>query len=247
MAISTAPKTLSESAEKERRPSVLPFALLAIGMLIALGFGVWSFYAREATERVVILARDVPAGRQITADDLTAIEVDRYRPQQLAGITDPAHIVGQWAARDLGANDYAQPSMFQAEPPAEPVYPNGRKLTPNMVPVPFSIATVGPITDRDRLNLLFTTDDQKLCDDVTGVHSSAPAGRTFACRFLTDVHILYVEGGTAYLEMTPYQAHAVLALTGEGIALVGERYGLTSDPLTPLDPLDASEITLQEL
>nr|PZN30659.1 MAG: hypothetical protein DIU80_07315 [Chloroflexota bacterium] len=105
---------------------------------------------------------------------------------------------------------------------------------------------MGPIPVRARLNLLFIADDDSLCKGLGG---SAPiaGGKSFACRFLTDVSILYIDGGTAYLELTPYQAHALWSLQAAGVALVGERYGATSDPLAPLERLEAGQITYEEL
>lgn len=244
MAVTTA-RTLSEAAAPAKKRSLLPIILVIIGILLAAGAATYSYFESQRTETLVILTRDIPYGRQIVAEDLTTIEMPRYRPDQLRAVHDPATLIGQFAARDLGANDLVQPSMVMAAPPAEPVYPNGRKLTPNMVPVPFAIGAVGPITDRDRLNLLYLTDDEQLCKGESG--STGASEQMFACRFLTDIRILYIEGGTAYLELTPYQAHALWALQGAGVTLVGERYGATSDPLTPMERLDAEAIALEEL
>lgn len=244
--MATTARTLSEAAAPAKKNTLLPILIIIVGILIAAGAAAYSYFESQRTETLVILARDIPYGQQITAADLTTVEMPRYRPNQLQGIHDPAALVGQFAARNLGTNDYAQPSMFMPAPPAEPVYPNGVKLQPNMVPVPFAVGAVGPITDRDRLNLLYLTDDVKLCKGERSA-SASTAGEQFACRFLTDVHILYIEGGTAYLELTPYQAHALWALQGAGVTLMGERYGVTSDPLAPMDPLQADKITLEEL
>jgi hypothetical protein len=71
--------------------------------------------------------------------------------------------------------------------------------------------------------------------------------RAFACRFLERVPVLYIDSGTAYLEVTPYQAHAIWALQASSSQLWGERYGQSSDPLVPMDKLDASEVTLDRL
>ncbi|NJM08043.1 hypothetical protein HC891_20410 [Candidatus Gracilibacteria bacterium] len=57
--------------------------------------------------------------------------------------------------------------------------------------------------------------------------------------------MLYVDEAEriAYLELTPYQAHAVWAAQASGLQLWGERYGASSRPLTALDRLDIGQIS----
>lgn len=258
----TVPNTPLSQALARKRANPLPTILLAVGLLAAIGFAVLGYLESRRTERVVILARDVPFGQQITADDLGVIELPLHRPIQLQGIAVESTIVGQYAARDLGANDVVQPTMLLAAPPDQPVYPNGQQLTANMVPLPFSTGTIGPITFRDKVNIGFNdpTGDPLVCDAAR----SAAAGRTptmvtpanspaqpraFACRLLSSVRVLYVDeaAGLAYLELTPYQSHTVWALQAAGLQLWGERYGSTSDPLTFLSRLDAGQVNSAEL
>jgi hypothetical protein len=282
-----APGTLS-SALAPKKSNLVPTLLLLVGLVIAIGAAAYGYIESQRTEKVMIIAHPVPYGKQIVADDLATIELPLHRPVQMAGITDPSAVVGRWAARDLGQNDLVNASMLLAQPPDHPVYPNGRELHKNMVPVPFATSTIGPLTDRDLVNLGFVSTDPKLCNQVGGTILQTPAGtlidmktapgkpiqsgtvdtsavaapvpavdpsapqtgqqlRPYACRFLQRLPVLYIDNATAYLETTPYQAHAIWALQASGSQLWGERYGVSSDPLPPIDKLDASMVTLDRL
>lgn len=260
--MSTVPNTPLSQALARKRANPLPNILLAVGLLAAIGFAVLGYLESRRTEQIVILARDVPFGRQITADDLGVIELPLHRPIQLQGIADQATVIGRYAARNLGVNDVVQPAMLLTAPPDQPIYPNGEQLTPNMVPLPFSTTTIGPIDFRDRVNIGFNdpSGDPIVCDAAR----SAAAGRTptvvtpsnspaqpraFACRLLSSVRVLYVDeaAGLAYLELTPYQSHTIWALQAAGLQLWGERYGSTSDPLAFLSRLDAGQVNSTEL
>ncbi|MEI7771473.1 MAG: SAF domain-containing protein [Chloroflexales bacterium] len=243
-----------------KRASPLPTIILAVGLIAAIALASLGFLESRKTEAVVILARDVPYGQQIAAEDLGSVELPLHRPAQLAGVAGPTAAIGQYAARNLGANDLLQPAMLMAQPPTQPVYPNGEALAPNMVPLPFATATVGPISYRDRLNIGFSDPSgaPDLCDRArAAAGGSRPAAtqlataqaRAFACRLLSSVRVLYVDegAGVAYLELTPYQAHTVWALQAAGLQLWGERYGTTSAPLEGLDRLDIGQITLDAL
>ncbi len=72
-------------------------------------------------------------------------------------------------------------------------------------------------------------------------------GAPYACRLMQGIEILYVESGTAYLSVTPYQALALQALTAQGIQLWGELYGRISDPLPAMDRLSPEQIQLDPL
>lgn len=245
-----------------RRSNPLPAVLLAFGLIVAVAFAILGYLESQKTETVVILTRDVPYGKQITNDDITLIQLPLHRPVQLAGISDPAAVVGRYAARDLGANDLVQPTMLLNDPPDQPVYPNGQALSPNMVPLPFSTATIGPLTHRDRVNIGFNdpSGDPDLCDRARRAADGEqptvvlPANgtrqpRPFACRLLSSVRVLYVDeaAGVAYLELSPYQAHTIWALQAAGLELWGERYGASSDPLLSLDRLDIGQVTAEQL
>jgi hypothetical protein len=256
--VSSAP--LSQAMAR-RKSGLLPLLLLGLGIVVALGFATAGYLESRRTERVVVFVRDVPFGQQIAAEDLGTVELPLHRPAQLQGLADPAAVVGQYAARDLGADDLAQPGMLMAEPPDQPVYPNGQQLTANMVPVPFATTTIGPLTHRDRVNVGFN--DSQGAPDLCDQARSAAAGRepsveapsttarprAFACRLLSDLRVLFVDeaAGVAYLELTPYQAHTVWALQAAGLQLWGERYGASSDLLPALDRLDIGQVSAEEL
>lgn len=261
-AIPTNPSPPLSQALARRRQSPLPAVLLGLGLFAAIGLALLGYLESQRTERVVVFMRDVPYGAQIVADDLGTIELPLHRPTQLGGMADPAAVIGQYAARDLGADDLARPAALMAEPPAQPVYPSGQELAPNMVPLPFATLTIGPLSFRDRVNIGFNdrSGSPDLCDEAkraaagreptVALPPSAPAQpRPFACRLLSDVRVLYVDEakGLAYLELSPYQAHTVWAVQAAGVELWGERYGAGSDPLPALDRLDIGQVNAEEL
>lgn len=261
MAITSPPATPLTQAMARRRPSPLPTLLAVVGIVGALGFALAGYLESRRSERVVVLVRDVPYGQRIVAEDLGVVELPYHRPAPLAGIASADAVVGQYAARDLGADDLVRPAMLTPEPPGQPVYPNGQRLAENMVPVPFSTSTIGPLTFRDRVNLGFNGSGgaPDLCDRARSAAAgaaptaeSATTGaeaRPFACRLLGNVRVLYVDeaAGVAYLELTPYQAHTIWALQAAGMSLWGERYGATSDLLPALQRLDVGQVSAAAL
>ncbi len=241
-----------------KRSSLGPALLLVLGVLLALGAAAYGLLESRRTETVIIAARAVPFGQQLTADDLATVELPLHRPSQLAGLGDPALVLGRWAAREIGPNDLLQPAMLLEQAPEQPVYPSGQQLDRDSVPVPFSTATIGPLTARDLVNVGYnaTTGDAALCraqGGETPVASMAGTDSTqlrpFACRLLQRVKVLYVdeEKELAYLQMTPYQSHTIWALQAAGVQLWGERYGASSDELPAMDRLDASQIAAERL
>lgn len=240
-----------------KKTNLAPALLLIIGLVIALGAAAYGYLESRRTERVIIAVRSIPFGQPITADDLGTIELPLHRPIQLAGMSNPNLVIGQWAAREIGPNDIVQSSMLLNKAPDQPVYPSGQQLGKNMVPLPFAIATIGPLTYRDTVNIGYNDPrgDPALCQGADGAAAAAPAattdalGRPYACRLLQQVKVLHVDAdkGIAYLEVTPYQAHAIWALQAAGLQLWGERYGATSDPLPALDRLDVSQIALDKI
>jgi hypothetical protein len=247
-----------------KKSNLAPALLLILGVIIALSAATYGYIESRRTEQVIIAVRNVPYGQQITADDLGTIELPLHRPIQVAGIANPELVVGRWAGREIGPNDIVQPTMLLQTAPDQPVYPSGQKLDKDTVPVPFSTATIGPLSHRDTVNVGYNaqTGDPEMCRAEGGAVSEAllsPApgtaspnpiqGRPFACRLLQRVKVLYVDEGTsvAYLQMTPYQAHTIWALQAAGVQLWGERYGATSDELPAMDRLDASQIALDRL
>lgn len=258
LAPNTAPSLHQAMTRKKANP--LPAILLALGMLTALGFAIFGYLESQRSEEVVVLIRDVPYGQRIRAEDLGVVELPLHRPLQLAGITRPEAVIGQYAARNLATNDLAQPTMLMLEPPTQPVYPNGERLSENMVPMPFSVAALGPVHYRDLVNIGYSdpSGDPALCAtqrqafasslpiEVAGSEAQAN-NRPYACRLLSSVRVLWIDGGTAYLELTPYQAQAIRALEVGGLQLWGERYGVTSDSLPSFERLDAEQLSVPAL
>jgi hypothetical protein len=246
-----------------KKSNLAPALLLVLGIIIALSAATYGYIESRRTEAVLIAVRSVPFGQQISADDLGTIELPLHRPVQLAGMGDPNSVVGTWAAREIGPNDLLQSTMLLDRAPDQPVYPSGQQLDKDTVPVPFSTATIGPLTVRDLVNVGYnaSSGDAQLCRANGGEVSSAPApasspdtdgapqGRPFACRLMQRVKVLYVDDGkgVAYLQMTPYQSHTIWALQAAGVQMWGERYGATSDELPAMDRLDASQITTDRL
>lgn len=256
------PSTPLGQALTRKRTNPLPMLALSLGLIVAIVAAVLGFLESQRTEQLVILARDLPYGRQIVAEDLSTIELPLHRPSQLAGVADPSVAIGMYPARDLGKNDIVQPAMLLAEPPSQPIYPNGQQLGANMVPLPFSTATIGPLSYRDRVNVGFNdpSGSPDLCDQArTAVSGGQPTvlvsrdgptqPRPFACRLLASLRVLYVDEaqGIAYLELTPYQSHTIWALQAAGLQLWGERYGSGSAPLENLDRLDIGQVNGEQL
>jgi hypothetical protein len=258
-------RSLNEPLSQALNPKkshLLPALLLVLGLIIALSAATYGYLESRRTEQVVIAVRDVPFGQQISADDLGTIELPLHRPAQLTGLSDPAAIIGTWAAREIGPNDVLQPTMLMDSAPDQPVYPSGQKLDKDTVPIPFSIATIGPLTVHDFVNVGYNapSGDPQLCVSNGGMVQSTPATapeagdgqaqpRPFACRLLQRVKVLYVDEGKqlAYLQMTPYQSHTIWALQAAGVSMWGERYGASSDELPAMDRLDAGQISTDRL
>ncbi|HEY0738725.1 MAG TPA: SAF domain-containing protein [Herpetosiphonaceae bacterium] len=250
MDLSTNPSSHQSLAPK--RSQTLPMLILMVCATLALLAAAYGYYQQSRTERVVIATTLLRYGQPITEADLATIDVPFHRVEQLAGMTDPKAIVGKWAARDIGPNDLLNRSMLLDRAPDQPVYPSGETLGKNMVPLPFSTETIGPLTSHDLVNIGFNdeTGDPARCMQLGGeavtvsaAAASSGVAQPFACRMITGANVLYVEDDTAYIELTPSAAHAVWALQAAELKLWGERYGATSDPLPPVERLDPSQIT----
>jgi hypothetical protein len=232
--------------------TVAPALLLLVGMLVlALGAG-YGYYQQTRTEHVLVVLRPLVHGQQITSADVGTIEVPLHRPQQLAGMTNPALVVGKYAAGDARANDLVQPTLLLDTKPEQPVYPSGEELKKDMVVLPFATGTIGPLTHDDVVNVGFNdpTGDPTRCANVGGTGGAkTPSvdadGKTqaYACRLITGVNVLYVDDakGIAYLELPPDTAHVVWALQAANLGTWGERYGAGSQPLAAMDRLDIGQ------
>ena len=259
-----------------RRSRFWPTVLLVASVVFMIVMAVVGFLQLARTERVIILVRPVAYGQPISAEDLATVEVSRHRPQQLAGVGDPGLAIGKYAARALAPDDLLQPSMLLETAPSRPVYPSGEELGAEMVAIPFSTETTGPITNTDVLNIGFYDEsgDAQRCVDpseqaprpvaapseqqpavedeiVSGVAQDAPAqaGQPYACRLLVNVNVLHVDGekATAYLELTPYQAQAMRAVQAAALPLYAERSTSGLAELEPLTRLDPSQLAREAL
>lgn len=220
-------------------------ALLVIGILVALLAATYGWTQRSAQEPVVLAARDIPMGRLISIDDLKIIELQVYRSVDVAGFQNTGLVAGQWAGRNIFAGDIVQPASLSAAAPDVPIYPNGRSLEKNMVAVPFAIQSLGPITERDVINIGISSRDIDVCPSLPE-QAVLPDSEdsSYACRIMERIPILYIdpETTTAYLAMTPYQAQALQAVQVAGVVVWAERYGTTSDGLSIMTRLDATSI-----
>jgi hypothetical protein len=260
-----------------RRSRFWPTVLLVASVVFMIVMAVVGFLQLARTERVIILVRPVAYGQLITAEDLATVEVSRHRPQQLAGVNDPSLAIGKYAARALAPDDLLQPSMLLDDAPSRPVYPSGEELGAEMVAVPFSTETTGPITNTDVLNIGFydesgdtrrcvdpsmqqpqaavaPSDDEQPAIDAQTVPDDAqqttgPAGQPYACRLLVNVNVLHVDAAkaTAFLELTPYQAQAMRAVQAAALPLYAERSTAGLAELEPLTRLDPSQLARDAL
>ncbi len=249
--IGSSTPTLNQALAR-RRGTPIATLLLVVGIVGMTLLAILGYVEVQRTEQIIVLIRDVAFGQQIVEQDLGLVVVPANRPPQLIGISDLQQVVGTYASRNLTANDLVQPTMLMSAPAGQPIYPNGEQLALNMVPFPFSIATLGPVTYQDRVNIGYSdpSGDPDLCRTM---HASGDPSseqeiedrtgyRPYTCRLLSSVRILWIDAGIAYLEVTPYQAQALRALQAAGLTLWGERYGASSDPLPVFDRLDAGQL-----
>lgn len=207
---------------RQRRNLLAPLVFLLA--VLAVGAGLWIALTSQRTTLVAAWARPVAAGQQIGPDDVTTMTVPANRPPALQGIADPALLIGQWTTRSVGQGELAYPAQVQAVAPTVPFYPNGETLPDGMVAVPFDLRTVGPVTDRDQINVnvIDPSGDPQRCTALGGtvLNPSAadsttttipttattalpdadaahdPLGQPIAvtCRLLPRMEILYVDG-----------------------------------------------------
>lgn len=254
----------STNRVEPRRSTLLPTVLTLCAIIAALAAAGYGIVQQRRTERVVVATRTIPNGARITSDDLGLIDVPLHRPQQLAGMTEPTLVVGQWTTREIGPNALLQPDMVQSAPPGQPVYPSGELLGADMVVLPISTEQIGPVTSADMLHIgyLDQTGDPLRCQaeattlttqlpraaDTDASVATTPDGNAqpYACRLLTNLNILWVDDAAkvAYVEVPPPGALAYWSLKAAGLVTWAERYGAISTPLAPLDRLDPAQITV---
>lgn len=223
--------------------------LLLVGIVVALTAAGYGLLQSSAQDQVLVAVRDIPYGQQIAAADVKIIALPKHRAAELQGIPNAGLVVGNWAGRTIHAGDVVQPQAVAASDMAQPVYPNGILLPSDHVAVPFEINAVGPITDRDVLNIGVSGQDATVCSGTQSVVAPDVAAVPFACRVFDRIRILYidVDTGTAFLAMTPYQAQAYRAYQASGVTIWAERYGAASRMLPILDRLDVNAINADQL
>lgn len=233
-----------------QKRSILPSIVLIVALLMAVAAAAFGFYEQSRTETVLIALKPLVYGQQITTEDLGTIEVPLHRPQQLAGITDAAAVVGKWASGDVRANEQLQPAMLLDKAPDQPVYPSGEELNKDMVVLPLSTETIGPLTHRDVLNIGFndTTGDPTRCTGAGGTATPSVGvdgePQPYACRLITGANVLHVDDAKqiAYIELTPDAAHAVWSVQAAQLTIWGERYGQASAPVPNMDRIDIGQV-----
>lgn len=150
--------------------------LIGLGVVLFLVASAWLYWESRRFEPVVVAVRDIVAGQQITAQDLGIVDMPRDRPDAVRGFGDPSAVIGNYAEVTILANTVIVPRMVRANPPTEITYPNGRALPPNMVGVPIDVSTLGPVTDRDALNIGFISDQPSYCERAlaSSINPDAP-------------------------------------------------------------------------
>ena len=242
------------TSRKAKATWIMP-ALMVVIAIVIIAIGVYMSFINNRTELVQVWARPVVAGQQITADDLTTIALPINRPETLATVSQHSNLIGLWALRSAATGELIAPAQVSTTAPTTPFYPNGVALPADMVALPFSLESVGPVNDRDTINVNFidAAGDPKRCHSLGGSTDVPSAIRADAygnplpltCRLLPQMDVLYVDQVTqiAYLAATPYQSQAVYTLAAlENVQLYGERYGSTSAALPFLSPLDPVSI-----
>lgn len=91
--------------------------LVCIVFSLVLTLGIVPLLNRTNSEQtsIVRLAKDVPKGAVITADQIESVQVGAYQlPQEV--LTSSEAVIGQYAAVDLKRNDYLLPSKLSNTP-----------------------------------------------------------------------------------------------------------------------------------
>lgn len=238
--------------------------LVALGAVLLILSSIWLAWESRRFEPVIVAARDIPAGTQITADDLAVADLPAQRPDALRGFSDSAALLGSYATTTIIANTVITPRMVQTTPPTQITFPNGRVLADHLVAVPIAIESVGPVTDHDTLNIGFISNRPEYCDRAQATNPTTatrppvvvvdPLQSTeqqprYACRWASSLPVLYVDpkAQTAFVAMTPPQSLAYQSLRAAGVELWFERYGAGSAPLQFLDRRYPNQVTLAEL
>lgn len=131
-----------------RRWGMFAFAVL----VIALGglASTWLVAAARTQDSVLVLARDVPIGSELTAADLAAARVNLEPSVVSIPAADAAQVVGQVATADLSRGSLLSPTMVA------PIAPPTAGTVLVGVAVPASRMPVGPLLAGDRVLIVDT-------------------------------------------------------------------------------------------
>jgi hypothetical protein len=117
------PETVVAGAPRGFRPSSRRRARVAVGAglaAVAIGGNVLVYSSLDEREPVLQVIRDVPAGMQITADDLRPVEVAVDSTVGTIAADDAASVVGQYARVRLVSGSLIVVEALQREPLVAP-------------------------------------------------------------------------------------------------------------------------------
>lgn len=98
-----------------RNRTVVGIVCIVFSLILTLGIA--PLLNRTSNDQITIvrLAKDVPKGAVITADQIESVQVGAYHlPQEV--LTSSEVVIGQYAAVDLKRNDYILPSKLSNTP-----------------------------------------------------------------------------------------------------------------------------------
>lgn len=164
----------SLTARKTKNPWILSVLVFIVALAIVLA-GLFFAYQANRKENVAVWARDIAAGQQITATDMQYVAMPVERPVNVAMIPDSTMVIGMWTTRNVGKDELVTPAQLQRSAPTVPFYPNGEQLPTGYVALPFSLKTVGPVGDNDKVNVNFvdTSGDPDRCAAMGGMPLAA--------------------------------------------------------------------------
>jgi pilus assembly protein CpaB len=146
--------------------------IICIILAIAVSFGVAPLVNNMASSKtnIVRVVKDIPQGKQITADDVTNITVGGYN-LPAAIIKDEKTVIGKYAACDLKANDYLLPSKLnETANSADDVFKtlNGSEQAMSITISSFAAGLSGKLKNGDIVSIIVVNKD-------SGATASIPA------------------------------------------------------------------------
>ncbi|HMO57205.1 MAG TPA: SAF domain-containing protein [Roseiflexaceae bacterium] len=217
--------------------------LLAVAALVT-GSLSWVLATGAAqTDPVVLVSIAVAPGEQITAAQLTLVQVPRFRPAALQGITDPALVIGQYARVQLSPNQLVTPDLVQPMPLSRHVFVNGPLPAELLQATVYELprTALSTVTAQDQVNILVLVDETRGRDPAFSVGTIDTPGRgARVVRVLRDLNVLSVNERTAFLEVSHTQSVYLWSLQSSGATVVGELTVAGGAPLGPVQLADLS-------